>query len=73
MVIQRAPRFLFATDAGSSAAGSWTRAREVREARAYVVAGPGPMSVRPGGIRASRTVRRDRPRLGTTPARGWRR
>ena len=72
-MIQRAPRFLFATDARSSAAGSWSRAQEARDARAYVVAGPGPLSVRPVGIRASRTVRRDPPRPGTTPARGWRR
>ncbi|HEX5825971.1 MAG TPA: hypothetical protein VFY23_00500 [Candidatus Limnocylindrales bacterium] len=71
---RREPRFRFAGDGGSPVASTWSRARAARAARAYVVTTPPSMSVKPIGIRATRTVRRDGTRPGTTTlVRGWRR
>jgi hypothetical protein len=72
-MIRRAHRFSFTTDHGASMSAAWSRARAMHAARSYVVDGPARLSVRPAGIRASRTVGRDRARQGTILVRGLRR
>ena len=66
-------RFVFSNGSAPYAARSWARARAIREAMAFVVTEDRPLTTKPAGIRATRTIRRDGIRRSPTLVRGWRR
>ncbi len=66
-------RFVFSNGSAPYAARSWARARAIREAMALIVVEEHPVTTRPAGIRAVRTIRRDGIRRSPTLVRGWRR
>ena len=69
---RRAPRYTFATD-GAGSGDEWPRARRLHPARSFVVVGTTVRSVKPAGIRASRTILADGMRRATVLVRGWQR
>jgi hypothetical protein len=66
-------RFVFSSGSAPYAARSWARARAMHEAMAIIVVEDRPLTTKPAGIRATRTIRRDGTRRSPTLVRGWRR